>query len=95
MLAIVYTRINDVFIQNIKKIKFTLFGNMLNWIKVNGVYSDSIYVLSGIPQGECSGPILFAICNLPEPITPDTFLFAEDTKIFRQITQGKMSLHYS
>ena len=50
--------------------------------------SDPATVLSGIPQGSVLGPILFVIYinNLPEVVKCGAYHFADDTKIFRQIT---------
>ena len=74
-------------------------GRILTWIKsfltgrtqvvkVNGSVSESAPVLSGIPQGSVLGPLLFVIYinDLPEAINSDSFLFADDTKVFREIT---------
>lgn len=74
-------------------------GKILSWIKafltgrsqvvrVNGEDSISAPVLSGIPQGSVLGPLLFVIYinDLPEVITSGAFLFADDTKIFHQVT---------
>ena len=47
-------------------------------------------VSSGIPQGSVLGPILF-ICyinDMPNRVTSDIQLFADDTKIYRRITTG-------
>ena len=68
-------------------------GNILNWIKaflsgrsqivkVKGVDSESVFVLSGIPQDSVLELILLIIHidDLPEVITSDKFPIADDTK---------------
>ena len=80
-------------------------GNILGWItaflsdrtqvvKVNGVESEIIPVLSGIPQGSVLGPTLFIIYinDLLERIKCDGLLFADDTKIFQLITSREDAL---
>ncbi len=73
-------------------------GTVQQWIKaflvgrrqrvaVRGAYSMWADVLSGIPQGSVLGPILFVlyINDLPETVTSQLYMFADDTKIFNQI----------
>ena len=50
--------------------------------------SDPAIALSGISQGSVLGSILFVIYinDLPEVVKCGTYLFVDDTKIFRQIT---------
>ena len=73
-------------------------GDLLRWVKeylnersqivsVNGSKSDSGQVISGVPQGSVLGPLLFVIYinDLLDEIATDGLLFADDTKIFRQI----------
>ena len=80
-------------------------GKVLKWIKavlsnrpqvvyVNGMKSDPATVLSRILQGSVLGPILFVIYinDLPEVVKCGTYLFADDTKIFRQITTKQDAL---
>ena len=56
---------------------------------VNGEASEWQGVLSGIPQGSVLGPILFVIYINTLPLVAkkcEIFLFADDTKIFKDIT---------
>ena len=84
---------------------YGITGDILKWIeaflrnrsqivRVNGEESFSAPVLSGIPQGSVLGPILFVIYinDLPDSITSDTFMFADDTKILRCITSMEDSV---
>ena len=45
------------------------------------------HVTSGIPEGSILGPMLFVIYinDLPECMAANTYLFADDTNIFREI----------
>jgi hypothetical protein len=74
-------------------------GNLLSWIKafltnrsqevtVNGSISSSSPVISGIPQGTVLGPVLFVmyINDLLDNVSSGGLMFADDTKIYRQIT---------
>ena len=80
-------------------------GKVLEWIKaflsnhrqivnVKGMTSDPATVLSGIPQGSVLGPILFVIHinDLPEVVKCGTYLFADDTKILRQIATKEVEV---
>ena len=63
-------------------------------VKVNGEESSSAPVLSAIPQGSVSGPLLFVIYinDLPKVISSNAFLFADDTKLLRHITSREDSI---
>ena len=74
----------------------SICGKVLEWIKaflsnrrqivhVNGMKSDPANVLSGMPQGSVLGPMLFVIYinDLTEVVKCGTYLFADDTKIYR------------
>ena len=73
-------------------------GQTLGWIKsflsnrtqrvvVEGVSSRENPVTSGVPQGSVLGPILFLIYinDLPECVTSEVRLFADDTILYREI----------
>ena len=57
-------------------------------VKVNGTPSKICDVVSGIPQGSVLGPLLFVIYinDLPDQVKSEIFLFADDTKIFKEVS---------
>ena len=77
---------------------YGISGFFLRWIKcflsdrsqkvcIKGVLSDSLPVLSGVPQGSVIGPLLFLIYinDLLDGISSRGKLFADDSKIYRGI----------
>ena len=73
-------------------------GELYNWIKdfltsrsqivkVNGTSSFQSDVISGVPHGSVLGPLLFVIYinDILDTINSEGLLYADDTKIFRQI----------
>ena len=60
-------------------------------VTVNRNESSNRPVTSGIPQGNVLGPILFVIYinDLPECVETNTYLFADDTKMFREMKRKK------
>ena len=60
-------------------------------VTINNQDSKWSSVDSGIPQGLVLGPILFVIYinDLPDIVDSQIYLFADDTKIFRAITNKK------
>jgi len=78
--------------------RYGVVGDLRNWIGnflsqrkqrvvVNGEFSSWKEVKSGIPQGSVLGPILFVIYinDLPEAISSEVKIFADDSKIFRPV----------
>ena len=74
-------------------------GKLLNWIQafltnrkqqviINGFQSDESSLASSVPQGSVLGPLLFLIYvnDIPGTIDSSSLLFADDTKLFRPIT---------
>ena len=84
--------------------KLTSFGinsKILQWIKdflwnrtqqvvLNGQKSSTTSVTSGVPQGSVLGPVLFTLFvnDIPSMVSSPTFMFADDTKIFRCVKSG-------
>ena len=54
---------------------------------VDGVMTEGVKVISGVPQGSVLGPIMFIIYinDLPEVVKGNLLMFADDTKLFRAI----------
>ena len=73
-------------------------GNVLKWIEgfltnrtqrvlMEGEFSQSIKVLSGVPQGTVLGPLIFLcfINDLPSCVKSQVRLFADDCLLYRPI----------
>ena len=63
-------------------------------VQIRGSYSEWSPVISGVNQGSILGPIMFPIYvnDIPNILTPTTKLFADDTKIYRQINKMEDSI---
>ena len=74
-------------------------GNLLHWFRnfltnrqqrvvVRGTFSSWTHVRSGVPQGTILGPILFLIYvnDISSNISSSIKMFADDTKVYREIT---------
>ena len=57
-------------------------------VRVNDELSNPCFVYSGIPQGSVLGPLLFVlyINDLPDIIKSEVLIFADDAKVFRQVS---------
>ena len=62
-------------------------GGQRQRVLVNGSKSSWSPVTSGIPQGSVLGPMLFVcyINDMPDVVDSPIHMFADDTKIFRQM----------
>ena len=61
--------------------------NRSQFVEINGEKSQWLPVKSGIPQGSVLGPLLFLIYinDLPENVNSTVYMYADDTKIYREI----------
>ena len=90
---------------SVKMKAYGIEGKILSWIeaflsgreqvvRVNGELSNPEPVISGIPQGSVLGPLLFVlyINDLPDVVKSNILLFADDTKIFQQVSSREDAL---
>jgi hypothetical protein len=81
---------------------YGITGNVLKWteefltdrrqrVNIKGSLSQWVPVTSGIPQGSVLGPCLFVIFinDLPDVIHSMSQMFADDTKVFREINNDE------
>ena len=76
-------------------------GNLLKWLSsylsqrtqrvvINGKHSELQEIQAGVPQGSVLGPLLFLIYinDICENLSCETFLFADDTSIFKPVNHN-------
>ena len=102
--------INDVKSVIHKLISYGISGNLLLWIKaflngrtqavrVGSSISQRCQIISGVPQGSVLGPILFNafindIADLFDPSTCTLKLFADDLKLFTEVTNHNSAANF-
>ena len=84
---------------------YEIRGRLLDWIPaflldrrqrvvIQGSKSEWAPVTSGIPQGSVLGPTLFTLFvnDMPQQVSSCVKLFADDTKLYRRVTNGSTEL---
>ena len=71
-----------------------LCGRYKRLVVVNGEKSGWFPVVSGVPQGSVLGPLLFILYvnDIPDLVDSKIKMFADDIKIYRQITSFRDAL---
>ena len=69
----------------------TYLRDRSQYVEVNGKESVRLPVTSGIPQGSVLGPLLFLIYinDLPDQIDSSVYMYADDTKLYREIKEPR------
>ena len=84
-------------------------GQQINWfqsylsgyqrVALQGTYSDSLQVLSGVLQGSILDPLLFFVYidDIPQCIKQDSkvAIFADDSKLFKMIENHRINFHFN
>lgn len=91
----------------IKLYSLGIESKLLNWLRhfltcrkqrvvVRGTFSDWAPVISGTPQGTILGPILFLsyINDIVDSVSSKIKLFADDTKIYRELRNPSLDEQY-
>ena len=62
-------------------------------VVINGCRSSDLELKAGVPQGSVLGPLLFLIYinDIVDEVSSDSYLFADDTCIFRPVLNGSVN----
>ena len=79
---------NFGFNNNALKLMKSYLVDRTQYVFYNGVQSSNYKPTSGVPQGSNLGPLIFTIFinDLPNSISCDSLIFADDVKLYRRIT---------
>ena len=80
---------------NVLKWIGAFLGDRAQKVVVRGEESDTVPVTSGVPQGSVLGPILFLVYinDLPDKVTSQVHLFADDTAMYLTM-EGAKTVQY-
>ena len=93
-----FTSVNHKLLLHKLRYSFKLIGPAFRWVEsylsqrsqrviLEGKHSDSVPVLSGVPEGSILGPILFAcyVADVPANVYSGCLAYADDIKIFHRV----------